>query len=261
MRVPLRVRERCVTRSYRSLRLRLRRCVGWVRTCVSAIELVGAVLSSHPIDVWIGDSHAVCFNRRPSPARLSRGQDGQFIWHLGPRIMYSIAKNGFPRVLSQAAVLVGRMSRTSRIVPVLCLGEIDVRCHLVPRLEQPACFDFVEAYVRHGCTLAQQLGASRVVFVVPPPPSAECPEIDEFPIRGTIHERIAAFTKLRSALSKAVAAHNNGPTALLLDVTEELSTKNGEMRSGLSIDGVHTDIRGGQIVRRKLRELELASAT
>lgn len=224
---------------------RLRRLRAW------AALLVAMRRRTRATELWIGDSHALSFNDKVSMSPFARGPEGQIVRRLGPRLMYSIAQKGFPPRVHRLVGVVRRWGVPGSIVPVFIAGEIDVRCHLA---DHDADFGFVADYVARCQELASGLRAERTVYAVPPPPSEACPSIEEFPVRGTIAERVKAFNSLREALADAVA---RTPGAELLDATEGLIRADGSIRPELTDDGCHTNLDGMRIVRARARELEL----
>jgi lysophospholipase L1-like esterase len=226
------------------------------RALVAVVALLRAVRGPVGAELWVGDSHAVCFNQRLTAATLTRAPEGQVVWHLGPRLMHSLARQGFPSSLRRLARVVHRVGRPGAVVPVFVAGEIDVRCHLVPRATSEGfSLGFAADYVRQGCELAQLMGSSRAVFVVPPPPSVACPVLPDFPIRGSIEERVAMFGALRAALAEAVDGYAGPVEALLLDATDALADEDAGLRQDLTDDGCHTNALGVRLVRDRLREL------
>jgi hypothetical protein len=215
--------------------------------------LLTALVTGRPTELWIGDSHAMCFNQPVSLAMFLRGPTDQLILRAGARLMWSMAQKGFPPRILRVARVAGLRGR-GNFVPVFVAGEIDVRCHLPGRDPD---FAFVDTYVDRALAIARTLHAPRAVFVVPPPPSATCPNIEEFPIRGTVQERIDAFHGLRAALAEAVGTH---PQAELLDMTDELGDDDGSMLQDLTDDGCHTNAAGVAIVRARVGELHLLDA-
>lgn len=202
-------------------------------------------------ELWIGDSHALSFNDKVSMTAFSRGPEGQIVRRLGPRLMWSIAQKGFPPRVHRLVAVVGRWGVPGSIVPVFVAGEIDVRCHLA---DHEADFGFVEDYVARCQELAATMRARRTVYAVPPPPSEACPSIEQFPVRGTIAERVKGFNSLREALADAVA---RTPGAELLDATDGLTRDDGSIRPELTDDGCHTNLEGMHIVRARAHELDL----
>jgi hypothetical protein len=211
-------------------------------------------------ELWIGDSHAMSFNQRVGLGMCMRGPDGQVIFRIGTRLMYSIAQKDFPPRLDRlarflrAARRVGLVGPPDRVLPFFVTGEIDVRCHLT---EHDGDYGFVSAYVQRCRAAAASLGATSAVIVVPPPPSATCPDVEQFPIKGDISARIAAFEGLRAALQSEVARHDE---LVLLDATEQLVDGTGALRSDLTDDGCHTNLAGVARVRSRVRGLGLRPA-
>jgi hypothetical protein len=230
----------------------------YVRVARAFVSLLIATRRSTPTELWLGDSHSIFLNKEYASGVLTRAPEGQLVWHLGPRLMHSIARNGFPPKVERRVRLLRRFSRPGSIVPVVVTGEIDVRCHLVRHSSDPDFnFDFVADYVRNVRGLAERLGAPMVVVAVPPPPSVDCPRNPEFPIQGSIAERITVFGDLREALIKAVANTSGRPRVLLLDATDLLVDGTGEFRSDLTDDGCHTNTNGVRKVRSRAHELDL----
>jgi len=230
----------------------------YARVVRAFAALLVATRRTRPTELWFGDSHSIFLNKEYASGVLTRAPEGQLVWHLGPRLMHSIARNGFPPEVIRGVRLLGRISRPGSLVPFVVTGEIDVRCHLVPHSSDPGFdYGFVAAYVRTVRTLAEQLGARTAVVCVPPPPSVDCPKNPEFPIRGTIAERIAVFGDLREALTKAVADASGPPRVLLLDATDLLVDETGEFRRELTDDGCHTNVDGVREVRSRAHRLEL----
>lgn len=229
------------------------------RVTRALLSLLLATRRRRPTELWFGDSHAIFLNKPYASGVLTRAPEGQIVWHLGARLMHSIARNGFPPKVERGVRLLRLISRSGSIVPVVVTGEIDVRCHLVPHSAEPGfSFDFVADYVRQVRDLAQRMGARTAVVTVPPPPSVDCPKNPEFPIKGTIAERIAVFDELRAALTKAVSNAAGEPRVLLLDATDLLVDASGEFRGDLTDDGCHTNADGVHEVRTRVHQLGLS---
>jgi lysophospholipase L1-like esterase len=253
VRTPLAERTTLLGRAYRGARR-------YLRVAQGVLGLLAAARRSRPTELWLGDSHAVYLNQDYTSAKLSRAPEGQVVWHLGGRLMWSLAANGFPRRVRLLASALRRIGRPGSLVPMFCAGEIDVRCHLVPRAARPDfSLDFVRAYVRRCRELAAAMGAPTLVIVVPVPPSDDCPRNPMYPIKGTIDERVQIFGELRRAVAKAVAEAGPTPRVELLDATELLADDTGALRSELTDDGCHTNARGVRLVRASVRELDLAA--
>lgn len=230
---------------------------GSVEALSTSLRLARAIRRGPVVSVWIGDSHSLFFNGKPDSPFLTRGDNGHFVWHLGPRLMWSLGSRGYPARLRAAARAVRRIGGSSAsVVPILTAGEIDVRCHLGARpSDSDADFSFVGAYVSQGRGLARTLGAESVVFVVPVPPGADWTVHTRFPIRGSLSERLAAFAALRAALADAVARAPGLPRAYLLDATDLLADQGGQLDPRLTSDGCHVDADGAALVHQRLAEL------
>lgn len=235
--------------------LRLR-AINAVRTAAAFAMLVVSVRRNALTELWIGDSHAQHYNRGQTFARLFRGRDGQFVYHHGPRLMYSIATRGFDNQVLSFVRLVRRVSPPGRILLVLTAGEIDVRCHLVPQSSSPGfSFDFVDAYVARAIALADMAGAETMVLTMHPPVSPSAPDRREYPVRGSGEDRIAISEQLRREVHRAAASHGETHHILVLDATDELADASGALRPEVTDDEIHTNVAGIAVVRARLREL------
>ena len=209
---------------------------------------------------WIGDSHAGYLTESFSTANVLRSDEGEQVLHLGARLMHSISHAGFPRWVIRLLELECRLGRRPGTL-VLCLGEIDVRCHLAGQLrEGEVDLSFVGAYVARVLELARSCAAERVAFVVPPPPCVDQLDATRFPVRGTFAERTRVFDALRARLDLEVADQASAPPAVVVDCTDALWDPVHGMRPELSDDRCHVNSRGAEVVRRVLDD-RLATGT
>lgn len=217
----------------------------WLRTVVTIFDLAyRSRRKGEAIEVWVGDSHAMWCNATATMARVSRAPTGAYVWHLGPRLMWSIARDGFPREVATFFRVLGVWMR-GEVIPVFVLGEIDVRCHLAGR---DADMSFVAAYAERVEALVGHLHRPFAILAVPPPPSAGAP-LSDLPVRGDFRERVAAFQSLRAGLRRA-SSEPGGPLTVL-DVTEDLLGESG-LRAEYTDDGIHTNRRGVVVFRAEL---------
>jgi len=224
---------------------------------VGITRLTTAVATGRVQELWVGDSHSVLLNTDRFPLWMRSVGEGRFVWHLGPRILHSIATNGFPPVVEKVADRVRRLPPARRMTCFISFGEIDVRCHLVPRLGDDLDPSFVADYVRRAVALAERFGARRIVIVTPPPPSDDIEDHVMFPIAGDIDQRIAAQNWLTDAIVAAVDALED-PRVSALDLRDALADESGRLPSELTYDGCHTNDAGRAAVRR-LVETHLTS--
>lgn len=218
---------------------------------IPAIALVRICKDTRSTELWVGDSHAVFLNNCwPVSSRLSRIDDQRFVWHLGPRLMYSIANNGFPLDVLLVARLIHWFGGSRNVALIFVFGEIDVRVHLADTQAQSRrSLKFLSEYAEQCRLLGQKLGATHVVVTVPVPPGDSFDDAPEFPRSGTLAERINAFRELRQALEAALSATGAEPKTVLLDCTEKLANPDGSLRADLTDDGCHVNKSGALLVR------------
>lgn len=228
------------------LRARIARSRLWSRA--ARWQLQRAVRRDGVVQLWVGDSHARYYTGLRRIRRLQRAGDGVFACHAGARLMRSLALRGFPdRVV---ALLAGLRGSPAEVVPLFVAGEIDVRCHLVPRhLAGELDLGFVQAWVDRCCDLAAEAGARRAGIVVPPPPGEDVPELAGLPVRGTLAERVEVFALLRGELAAAVRRTSTAVDCRLVDATDLLAGPDGGLRRELTDDGCHTNPAGAALVR------------
>lgn len=252
--VPADTRIRRLRRTVRRYRARTQGILGVARLLLYAV--LGKV-----DEVWIGDSHAVHMNSPTMITALRRLPDGRWVWHVGPRVMFSIAREGLPTAALRVLRLMGRTRRADQIVWGFSFGEIDVRCHLVPRMTDPeAALAFVPIYLERLRRAATVAGAKHAVVLIPPPESDVYPEQIGFPVVGSLEERIAASRALREAMIRAAKdLPTDGATIHLVDVYDAYSDERGAMREDLTYDGLHANDAGRAVTRAAVEEI-LAAA-
>lgn len=225
------------------------------RTVFTALRLLLTVLLGRSVELWVGDSHATAHTGRMTSIKLSRRANGAYVWYLGPRLMWSLARQGWPRPLLHFADLLGSVAPRPVVDLHVIVGEIDVRAHLAVR---PAAerddFDFVAEHVERVMELGDLLMARTVTLVVPPPPTAEGAVNPAWPVRGTFEERLAQFDGLRRALARGVLAAEY-ERVRLLDATPMLTDLSGGLAATITDDRVHINATGVAIVREEAARL------
>jgi len=231
------------------VRLRRARLRGWI----ALFGMLLAAVRGRVDEIWVGDSHSVTFNsaQPPLPGILRTGER-RWTWHLGPRLLYSIARDDFPAPLLRTARLIARVPGARDAAWFFSLGEIDIRCHLAPRLASGGDVGFVSAYVDRVHALLARLDAPAGTIVVPVPPCLDSYDPVAFPVAGSPEQRLAAHRAVRSALVLATGAARGGPALRLLDATADLAGPDGLMRDDLTDDGCHTNEAGRAVVRREV---------
>ena len=245
---------------------RLRRAVRRVRARTLGNLIVARLLMYAYLgrvdEVWVGDSHAVHMNSPTMVTALRRLPDGRWVMHVGPRVMYSISREGLPAAALRVLRLMSRTPRARDIVWGFSFGEIDVRCHLVPRMGDPeAALSFVPAYLRHLQDAATSAGARRALVLIPPPESDVYPDQIGFPVVGSLAERVDASHALRDAMVKAAAdLPSSGASISLIDITDEFSDERGAMREDLTYDGLHANDDGRAVFRAAVEQILRATS-
>jgi hypothetical protein len=231
------------------LRLRAYRIREGVLALIGMARLLRSLARGGVDELWIGDSHSVLLNtsRFPFPT-LAPVDDRRWVWHLGPRLMFSMARDDLLPSVRRFARLAGRIQRARDVRYLFVFGEIDIRCHLAPRLQRGEHLDFITAYVDRVAALVRVLGGSRAVIVVPVPPAVDALDHSAFPVVGTPDERLAAHDALRRRLIEE-AAGRSAPPVEVLDLTTALAGESGLLRDDLTDDGCHTNDAGRAVVR------------
>lgn len=241
------------------MRHRLRVLKAKTLAWIGFLLLVVAVARRRVDEVWIGDSNAVMMVRGTfHPLGVGRGADRRWVWHLGPRLMYSIARDGFKPGMRRALRVLRLVPGHDRVNWFFSFGEIDLRCHLAPRVAENPELPFVPAYVERVRSLVGEIGSSHAFVVVPVPPAVETFIDEGFPVKGSLEERLAAHRLMRTDLLAATQAEQSGPRIVAVDLTEVLSDAAGHYRPDFTYDGVHpTD--AGRAAARQVVELQLQS--
>jgi hypothetical protein len=219
----------------------------------ATLHLLVAIRGRRATELWIGDSHAMSANHDIVSSMFMRGSNGELILRAGAKLMYSVARDGWPPRIMRVVRLIGPFVRPGSIIPVFSAGEIDVRAHLSGRPEQE--ITFAPAYVERCEAIARQLKADLSGYLVPPPPCTRAPDEVWFPMAGTLEAQVASFRQLRLALADAL---HDVPHARLLDFTSILADPwTGGIRPEFTDDGVHTNLAAVREIRAMIEQAEL----
>jgi hypothetical protein len=229
---------------------------------VASTRLFWAAWRGQLEEIWVGDSHAALTPARELGRPLRHIENGRWVCHLGPRLQYSIARNGLPPQVLRIFRLVGRTKDAKDVLWIYSFGEIDVRCHLVPRMDEPGAFDFVPRYLERIRESAVATGSDRVLVYVPPPESDVAEEQTGFPVIGSLEERTRALHLMRDAMHKAAdSMSDEGPEILLVDCIDEFSDEHGVWQWKYTYDGLHTNDEGRAVVRREIDRVLAGAGT
>ena len=235
--------------------IRLRRAR--LRGLIGIVRLVSAFRRGLVEEVWVGDSHTVLFNLdHGMPPGIFRTAEGRWTWHLGPRMIYSIAKKDFPTPLRRTSKILARIPAAGEAMWFFSFGDVDIRCHLVPRLAGGQDLRFVAEYVDRVRDLLASIGAPTGTISIPPPPTLDTDDHELFPVVGTPEQRLDVHRAVREALYAAAASDRPGPKIQLLDLSDALADSTGLMQPEFTMaDGLHTNDAGRAVVRREIDQL------
>lgn len=197
----------------------------------------------------IGDSHSVtnAGGVLGPGAKLRRGlclSDGRRIWaqHLGPRLAFSIARDGLP----------GDLKVSSKFTTiVLVVGEIDIRTR--PKDLQRATTDWIAGAISGRFAEWIHTNAPYATgFVANPIPPCSTAQLNkDFPSAGTLADRLDAYATLTSSLQ----THIRKPL-VLIDSTSALTGRSGQLLETYSDDGCHLN-KAGSVQWRRILEAYL----
>jgi hypothetical protein len=239
------------------LRVLKARTLAWI----GYVGLVIAIARGRVDEVWVGDSNAVFFGANKFP-RLGIGstEPRRWVWHLGPRLMFTVARDGYPPMMHRMLRLLRHVRANRKVLWIFSAGEIDLRCHLVPRLKEGADIDYVKPYIKRVQDLVHAFDASYVAVSVPVPASDGLIHNPGFPVVGTIDERSAGQRLMRERILEATgpATGSTGAVVYAFDVDDRLSDEHGHYRADLTDDGIHPNDTGRAEIRTAMEEFRTA---
>lgn len=176
----------------------------------------------------IGDSHAGGVSNLTGAFDKISGIKRHW---LGPRLMYSISKEGLN---------LNSLSIQSGDIIILCFGEIDCRCHvhkfITQNTYQQIIDELVESYFNLIKNFIEDYGVKVIVYnVVPSVRKGSVEENGSYPLLGTDEERKSYVTYMNSKLSENCDRHN----LLFLDVYNNYLCQDGFLKKEFSDGNVH----------------------
>ncbi len=189
----------------------------------------------------IGDSHAIHFH---SFLKRSYSKNKNILFWLGPKLMYSVARNGFGLTRLQQGIL-------RAWGPDLCfiwLGEIDVRMHLVKHRESGIDhLDWLNDFLEQVVDLGKITQSAEVILFSPIPQSDRKKQDDQFPWYGSIQERVVAQTNL---VQKIKGLQSQSEFCFhFFDITELLQGPKGSLQLQYSDDFCHLNHKGFEKIK------------
>lgn len=236
------------------LRVLRARTLAWI----GFARLFAAIARGKVDEVWVGDSNAVLFGAPRFP-RLFIGsiEPRRWVWSLGPRLMFSVARDGYPPTMHHMLRVLRHVPGNREVLWIFSAGEIDLRCHLVPRIAEGADLGFVKQYIEKVRGLVDQFNASCAAVSVPTPPAVDLVDTDGFPVVGTLEERLAAHRLMRKRMLEETGTTSGSTGAVIyaFDATDRMSNEDGYYRPEVTEDGVHPNDAGRAEIRAAVTEL------
>lgn len=220
--------------------------------------LVLAMARGRVEEVWVGDSNAVMFGSDRFPTfTIGSTEPGRWVWSLGPRLMYSVARDGYPPLMHRMLRVLRHVPANRKVLWIFSAGEIDIRCHLVPRLKEGADIDFVKPYIEQVQALVGEFDAEHAAVSVPVPPAVGLADTPGFPLVGSLDDRLAAHRLMRQRILEETgpATGSTGAVIYAFDATDRLSDQHGHYRPEVTYDSFHPNDDGRAEIRTALAEL------
>ena len=222
----------------------------------ATFHLLVAMRRRRPTELWIGDSNAMGTNHDVVSSMFMRGSDGQLILRGGAKLMYSVARDGWPPRISRVVRLIRPFVRPGSLVPIFSAGEIDIRVHMTKRPDEE--ITYAGPYVERCEDIVRQLKADKSGYLFPPPQCTRAQEEVWFPMVGSLEQRVANAARMRTAIAAAV---DEVPHAQLLDFNDILTDPaTGGIRPEFTDDGVHTNLAAVARIREAIGRYKLLDA-
>lgn len=236
------------------LRVLKARTLAWI----GYLGLVIAIARGRVDEVWVGDSNAVFSGANGFP-RLGIGstEPRRWVWSLGPRLMFSVARDGYPPLMHRMLRVLRRVSANRDVLWIFSAGEIDLRCHVVPHLGDAEVMAFVKPYIERVRLLVGEFDAPYAAVAIPVPPAAEFS--DEYPVVGTLEERLAAHRLMREQILAALGPTTGGAVIHAFDASDRLSDQHGHYRTDFTDDGIHPNDKGRTEIRAAMADFRTAN--
>ena len=187
--------------------------------------------------LWIGDSHAVYMRRG---LRSCFGQNKpieSLLYWLGPRLIFSISRSGFPLSLFFQTFI--RLWKPRTVI--ISLGEIDVRMFLSnPKFRKTG---WIADYLFRVLELCNKLKLNEI-YLLTNIPVSNLPPLDPIERVGNITERLKGFNWLQAQIKLELKNNKDFSKIHYLDLHDCLNGADGTLSSNLSDDGIHVNVAG-----------------
>ena len=195
---------------------------------------------------WLGDSHAAFLSGTTIKSLNKDLNNNPLIW-LGPRLMFSISKKGFPDFLF-AKSNSGLLKDKSALA--ISLGEIDVRAHLSKDGSDIDVDEWVLNYVLKVRELTNHLEPTCTILIGPVPPSPNQVRNPKLPIVGPLDRRIHFTSLLEMALGENIRAFAD---LSFVPLSPLLANTDGILREDFVLDGIHTSEKACKVLAETIK--------
>lgn len=205
------------------------------------ILLLCLTLSLHASIHIIGDSHVRAFEGIPNCV----------LHYMGPVLMHRVGRDALN------IVDLRKLEIPKEEIVVYAFGEIDVRCHVLKQrdLANRTLEEIIDTLAKKYLStilinqILYQPTASIVYNVIPP--LADGGRNPDYPIYGTIHERINATKLLNAKIRKLCIKHG----FYFLDTYDLYALEDGSLNFDISDANVHIDAKHNRLIQQQLSTL------
>lgn len=211
--------------------------IGFLLDCFCVITRISLF---KPRIVYIGDSHVHFLS--PGKNKLKRffvTHDNKLIIWLGPKLLYSVSKNGFR--LSKIDRVVLRIASNKQPI-VIVLGEIDCRVHFVTKtlIFGAKEFDYIAVNYKKNVMALLDTYKLPKALIISPIPSSDLGVINKrFPRNGLLCERVLVTKMITGSLIRISSSR-----FIVIDVSPLISNQDGSLDKKYTNDGVHLNTFG-----------------
>lgn len=200
-----------------------------------------------PKVIYIGDSHAHFLFETKKIKRFSIKDGNRLVIWLGPKLLYTVSKNGFE--LKKRVRIILRMASNEQPI-VIVLGEIDCRVHFVKKtllLGREEFYNIANNYKKSVISLINTYGLAKAIVIAPFPPSDLGSNNPKFPRNGSISERVIVTKLITESLIRITSSQFS-----VINCSPMISIENGSLNEKYTDDGVHVNFLGSKKIIDKI---------
>jgi hypothetical protein len=187
--------------------------------------------------VWVGDSHAAYLRKGLKHRDLNHPTIESLVYWLGPRLMYSVSRSGFPTTFFFRTFI--RIWKPKLVI--ISLGEIDVRMYLSdPRLRNSL---WVKDYLVKVNEFRKMLNL-KVIYVLPDMPISKIPPLEPIERRGSFEARLDGYIWLKLEVKRQIELDESFSNIKCLSYRDSLVNDSASLASDFTDDGIHVNAVG-----------------